>query len=98
MRLMRHANRKPTKSEKAHATSVVKAAFPDCDVVWGSHSSYGGHRAPRDHTVSFRLRDSRGKYCSNVVWILPQYLSSLSVQVVRDLIAQANGKKFKKRK
>jgi hypothetical protein len=95
---MRHANRKLTKSEKAHATSVIREAFPECDVVWSSHGSYGGHRAPRDHTISFRLRDSRGKYRSSVVWILPQHLSSLSVQDARDLVAQANGKKLKKRK
>lgn len=92
---MRHANRKPTKDEKAHATSVIKSAFPDCDVVWGSHSSYGGHRAPRDHTIAFRLRDSMGKFRSNVIWILPRNLSSLSAQGVRDLVAQANGRKRK---
>ncbi len=95
---MRHANRKPAKSEKAHATSVIREAFPDCDVVWGSHSSYGGHRAPRDHTIAFRIRDKTGKFRSNVVWIQPQHLSSLGVQDVRDLVTQANGRKIGKRR
>jgi hypothetical protein len=93
---MRHANRKSARREKAHATSVISEAFPECGVVWGSHSSYGGHRAPRDRTVSFRLRDSRGKYRSNVVWILRQQLASLTVQDARDPVAQANGKRFRK--
>ena len=75
----------------AHAIQVIRQAFPDFEPVIGGHSSYGGHRAPRDHTISFRLRDQQGNYRSNVVWILPQNLGSLTVAGVRALVANANG-------
>ncbi len=56
-----------------HVRAVVAEAYPDCHVVFGGHSAYGGHRAPRDHTISFRLRDAMGKYRSNVVWLMPDW-------------------------
>jgi len=65
--------------------------------VFGGHGDYGGHRAPRDHTISFRLRDARGKYRSNVVWILPEYLGSLTPGQVRSLVSRANGDRRKRR-
>lgn len=65
--MKRHANRKPTLEEIAFATQVIQAAYPEFDVVWGCHSDYGSHRAPRDHTLAFRLRDYWGKYHSNVI-------------------------------
>lgn len=43
-----HANRKATDEEMSYATQVIQTAFPEYDVVWGSHGDYGGHRAPRD--------------------------------------------------
>jgi hypothetical protein len=95
---MASVNRKATEAEMAHAMQVIREAFPEFEPVFGGHSAYGGHRAPRDHTISFRLRDQWGKYHSNVVWILPQYLASLKVAGVRALVAQANGTRAKKRK
>src|SRR5438067_9615963 len=95
---MGSVNRKAAKSEMDHACCVIKEAFPDLEPVFGGHSSYGGHRAPRDHTISFRLRDQWGQYHSNVVWILPQHLASLTVADVRGLAAHANGTRTKKRK
>jgi len=88
---MGNVNRKATDDEKTHATDVIRRAFPECEPVWGGHGDYGGHRAPRDHTISFRLRDGEGKYRSNVVWILPQYLGVLTVADVRKLVSEANG-------
>ena len=55
LHMKRHADRKPTRDEKAHATQVIREAFPEYDVVWGCHSDYGGHRAPRDHTLAVRI-------------------------------------------
>ena len=52
-----HANRKATKAEMRHAAKVIQEAFPDYEVVFRGHGDYGGHRAPRDHTISFRLKD-----------------------------------------
>ncbi|MBI1915116.1 MAG: hypothetical protein HYS12_10315 [Planctomycetes bacterium] len=95
---MGNVNRKATKSEMAHAYCVIKEAFPEYEPAEDGHSAYGGHRAPRDHTSSFRLRDQWGNYHSNVVWILPDYLATLTAESVRDLVAHANGKKFKGRK
>ena len=91
-------NRKATKSEMARARRVIKEAFPEFEPVFGGHSAYGGHRAPRDHTISFRLRDQWGRYHSNVVWILPDCLASLTIEDVHGLVAQANGNESRKRK
>ena len=94
---MGNVNRKATRDEMAHAAQSIREAFPDLEPVFGGHGDYGGHRAPRDHTISFRLRDSRGKYRSNVVWILPEYLGSLTPGDVRALVSRANGDRRKRR-
>ena len=86
-----HANRKATPAEKAHAARVIKQAFPEHDVVFGAHGHYGGHRAPRDHTIAFRLRDKWGKYHSNVIWLMPDWLSSLTVAQVQSWVKRGNG-------
>jgi hypothetical protein len=91
-------NRKATGDEMTHAMRVIREAFPELEPVFGGHCSYGGHRAPRDHTISFRLQDRWGQYHSNVVWILPQSLDSLTVADVRAMVAHANGARAKKRK
>src|SRR5256885_7427647 len=90
---MGNQNRKATREEMAHARRVIKEAFPELTPVFGSHGDYGGHRAPRDHTISFRLQDARGRFRSNVVWVMPDSLSSLTVDSVRGLVAEANGKR-----
>ena len=95
---MASVNRKATTDEMAHAVEVIRTAFPEYEPVFGGHSSYGGHRAPRDHTISFRLRDQWGKYHSNVVWVLPEHLALLTVANVRKLVANANGTGRKRRK
>jgi hypothetical protein len=90
---MGNKNRKSTKEEMAHARKVIRQAVPDLQPVFGAHSDYGGHRAPRDHTISFRLRDEQGKFRSNVVWLMPQWLGTLTVADVESLVNRANGKK-----
>lgn len=90
---MPHQNRKATKEEMDHARRVIKDAFPECVPVFGGHSTYGGHRAPRDHTISFRLRDQWGQYHSNVIWLMPDWLSTLTVADVHALVSRANGKR-----
>ena len=88
---MGNRNRKATKREFTHASNVIRAAFPGLEPVFGSHGDYGGHRAPRDHTISFRLRDQRGKIRSNVVWLMPDRMATLTVADVKALVADANG-------
>ena len=90
---MGNQNRKPTKEEIAHARRVIKEAFPHLVPVFGAHSDYGGHRAPRDHTISFRLQDERGRLRSNVVWLMPDWLNTLTIGDVQAMVARANGKR-----
>ncbi len=89
---MGNQNRKATKEELAHARRVIGEAFPDLVAVFGAHGDYGGHRAPRDHTIAFRLRDERGKFRSNVIWLVPDVLGALTVAEVQTLVARANGR------
>jgi hypothetical protein len=90
---MRNQNRKATKAEMARARRVIREAFPEFVPVFGAHSDYGGHRAPRDHTIAFRLQDERGKFRSNVVWLMPGWLAALTVENIRALVAESNGKR-----
>ena len=94
----RHANRKATDDELAHATQVIQEAYPEYDVVWGSHGDYGGHRAPRDHTLAFRLRDRWGKYHSNVIWVGPEGLLSISAEWVKETVARGTNHKPRSRR
>jgi hypothetical protein len=88
---MGNQNRKATKEELAHARSVISEAFPEMVPLFGAHSDYGGHRAPRDHTIAFRLQDERGRFRSNVVWLMPDSLAALTVADVQALVARSNG-------
>jgi hypothetical protein len=53
---------------------------------------YGGHRAPRDHTISFQLLDEHGQFRSNVIWLLPEHLRELTAENIRWLVERSNGK------
>lgn len=90
---MGNQNRKASKGEMAHARQAIREAFPDCEPVFGGHGDYGGHRAPRDHTISFRLRDQHGKFRSNVIWLMPDQLRSLTASEVQALVKRSNGKR-----
>ena len=94
---MGNVNRKATDEEMAHAIRVIREAFPEYEPVFGSHGSYGGGIAPRDHTISFRLRDQRGKYHSNVIWILPAWLGQITVDHVRAWVKQGTSHRVKKK-
>ena len=90
---MGDTNRKATKAEMARARRVIREACPDYEAVFGGHGDYGGHRAPRDHTISFRLRDESGRFRSNVVWVMPDALATLTVDDVLRLVRRASGRK-----
>ena len=85
---MGNQNRKATKAEMSRARRVIRRAFPE-----QVFSGRGGSVSPRVRTVSFRLRDLRGQFCSNVVWLQPQWLSRLTVEDVRYLVNRSNGTK-----
>ena len=86
-------NRKATKSEKGRIRRVIHEAYPELTPIFGGHGAYGGHRAPRDHTISFRLRDEHGQFCSNVVWLMPDQLRELTAPNIRYLVARSNGRR-----
>jgi len=86
-------NRKATKNEMIHVRHVIAEAYPDLEPVFGGHGAYGGHRAPRVRTISFRLRDQYGKYHSNVVWLMPDWLATLTADDIRRLVARSQGRK-----
>lgn len=93
-----HSNRKATQDEMAYATQVIQQAYPEYDVVWVSHGDLGGGRAPRDHTLAFRLRDRWGKYHSNVIWVAPEWLSSITVAWVNKMVSGGTSNKARSRK
>lgn len=90
---MGNQNRKATKSEMDRIRRVIKEAYPDLTPVVGGHGAYGGHRAPRDHTISFRLQDERGQFRSNVVWLMPEHLRDLTHATIRYLVERSNGRR-----
>jgi hypothetical protein len=93
-----HTNRKATGDEVAYATQVIQQAFPKHEVVWGSHGDFGGHRAPRDHILAFRLRDHRGKYRSNVIWVSPELLSCITAEWVQKMVNRGTSRKPRSRR
>jgi hypothetical protein len=95
---MSHSNRKAEKAEMAHATRAIQDAFPEYDVVWGSHGDYGGSRAPRDHTLAFRLRDQWGKYHSNVIWVAPEDLLRVTAAWARTMVRRGTSHKARSRR
>ena len=85
---MGNRNRKATKAEMDRIRCVIREAFPDLEAVFGGR---GGTVAPRDRTIHFRLRDARGRYRSNVVWLLPDELATLTVADIQRCVNRSNG-------
>ncbi len=90
--MKRHANSKPDKEGLQHLRHVANEAFPRLTVQFCSHGDLGGHRAPRDHTLAFRLIDARGKFRSNVIWVMPRTLTNWTAEDVRQAVERSNGK------
>ena len=87
------SDKRKSHDDVAYATHVIQEAFPEYEVVWGSHGDYGGGRAPKDHLLSFRLRDHWGKYHSNVIWVSTEGLSSISVAWVKKVVKRGTSHK-----
>ncbi len=90
--MKRHANPTPDKEGVKHLKRVAREAFPGLTLKFCSHGDLGGHRAPRDHTLAFRMVNSRGKFCSNVVWVMPQSLGNWTADDVRREVDRSNGR------
>ncbi len=90
--MKRHANPKPSEKGLEHLRTVAREAFPNLSVQFCSHGDLGGHRAPRDHTLAFRLVDEHGKFRTNVIWVKPQSLTRWTAGNVRRAVNRVNGK------
>ncbi len=90
---MGNQNRKATKEEMAHARRVIarhSQSLPLCLALIVTTAVIAHHD---DHTIAFRLQDERGKFRSNVVWLMPDWLATLTVGNIRALVAESNGKR-----
>lgn len=87
-----HANPKPSKEGLQRLRRAAKEAYPDCTVEFCSQGDLGGHRAPRDHTLAFRLVGADGRYHSNVCWLNPEYLKHYTADDIRSLVGASNGR------
>jgi hypothetical protein len=81
-------NRKATRREMSCVRRVIEQAFPEWTAVFGGSFS---RLHPRFRTISFRLRDDRGRYHCNVVWLYPDELETLTVEDIRARVADSNG-------
>ncbi len=90
--MKRHATPKPDQDALEHLRRVARTAFPQYSIRFCSHGNLGGHRAPRDHTLAFRLVDARGRFRSNVIWVMPQSLKAWTANCVRRAVDESNGK------
>jgi len=87
---MGNINRKTTKSEMARIANFIKEAYPDFNPVFGGHGNYG---APRDHAISFRLQGNDGKFHSNVIWLMPDWLVHYTIEDIKDMVKKSGGRK-----
>jgi hypothetical protein len=71
-------------------SAAVAEAFPDCTAEFcgGVERSRMATLGP---TLGFRVKDSRGKYRSNIIWINPEYQGAVSAAWVAAAVKQSNG-------
>jgi hypothetical protein len=84
---MGNRNRKATKVEMEHVRWVIREAFPGLEPIFGGR---GGSVAPRVRTIQFRLRDAKGKYRSNMIWLMPDELLTLTPDDIRRRVESSN--------
>ncbi len=80
----KQAKQKIRKQIAAH----VRYAFPDCVAEFCGQQSGA---ALVNRTFGFRVRDASGKYCSNIVWLDPEYSGEINEAWVRWAVVQSNG-------
>lgn len=85
---MGNQNRKATKAEMERVRRVIREAFPGLEPVFGGR---GGSVAPRVRTIQFRLRDHKGKYHSNMIWLMPDELRALTADDIKRRARSVNG-------
>ena len=78
------------RSLRAAIAAAVAEAFPGCSAEFcgGVERS---RMAKLGVTLGFRVKDGRGKYHSNVVWLNPEYEGAVSAATVVWLVKESNG-------
>lgn len=68
---------------------AVAEAFPECvaEFCGGVERSRMATRGP---TLGFRVKDARGKYRSNIIWVDPTYAGSVSAAWVVNAVKASN--------
>lgn len=91
---MAHDKKRRARDTRRHLrgeiSRAVAEAFPGCTAEFcgGVERSRMATRGP---TLGFRLKDARGKYRSNVIWIDPSYAGTVNAAWVVDAVKQSNG-------
>jgi hypothetical protein len=88
-------SRRKTQSTKAHAKSTLRkqiaahvaVLFPSCTAEFVGQQSRARLVA---RTFGFRVKDERGKYKSNIVWLDPAYQSRVSQAWVEHAVSSSN--------
>lgn len=75
---------------RAAIGKAVTEAFPGCTAEFcgGVERSRMATRGP---TLGFRLKDARGKYRSNIIWVNPEYEGAVSAAWVVGAVKESNG-------
>jgi hypothetical protein len=78
------------KALRAAIADAVAEAFPGCtaEFTGGVERS---RMAKVGVTLGFRVKDARGKYRSNVIWIDPTYEGAVSAAWVAHAVKTSNG-------
>lgn len=75
---------------RAAIAAAVAEAFPGCTAEF-SGGVERSRMATRGPTLGFRVKDGRGKYRSNIIWVNPEYEGSVSTAWVAGAVKESNG-------
>jgi hypothetical protein len=75
---------------RAAVARAVAEAFPGCTAEF-SGGVERSRMAMRGPTLGFRVKDGRGKYRSNLIWIDPEYEGAVSAGWITAAVRQSNG-------
>ena len=70
--------------------AAVAEAFPGCTAEFGGGVERS-RMATLGPTLGFRIKDGRGKYRSNIIWIDPTYEGEVNAAWVSQVVKQSNG-------
>lgn len=76
---------------RAAIANAVAEAFPGCRAEFSGGVERSRMAKLGDRTLRFRVKDSRGKYRSNIIWVNPTYEGTVSASWVAQAIEQSNG-------